>query len=402
MKCNTTVELELFDNVTKNVLWSKIINHPHGGPCEDCLLTGDLDVTVHLETLGSLELISPLVTMAGTINNTDICRFYHIDSALGADIDSSGAYKARLTQIDCICDPPAPDETYESQDYLVYKLCLDGLDVHYYFDDSATQVGPNIIAMILLDELNEHNIIDWLQDTTGPYGAGNSYGPSQFTPNALSDLMSDGYYGVVGGFSGDLTDQSQLTALFEHICDPQNSPKLISAYLKKTIDYWALGTVATGGTSSNVAEPGFDISDMSGVLGTLYNNGWANGNVGVHNDPQPSDRWNDAITNTSGTVHNILFTDVDRDSLTDEEKHIYDLRDEIKSVGSSISQHINILTGVVCNPMCVEFVESISAEIDKESTEFFMDESGRTAQFMDIDAYDAMYKISESRCPECD
>lgn len=261
-------------------------------------------------------------------------------------------------------NPQAPNE---QKQYLVYRLCNEeGTLVYFDQKPFEHQVTPDAISIILLSELEDRNIFDDLQeDPFFDIEPDSSYGLAQMTPQTLATLIDQDYYSV-SGYSGDINDSSQLQALADHIMTDSNTIAIISAYLQKTIDYWALGSEATGfGTrtdddneSGNIAQPGFDISDKPFVLATLYRRGWWNKEVGVHNNPGPDtdvfdeDRRFDLTT----SIQKILYgDDVDTNELTDEEKVIYDFKTEILRYGGAGSEYIKL-----CNE-CV--LLSVSAKV---------------------------------------
>lgn len=398
-KCTPNFKFELIDVVTKNVLQSFPVRQQNV-ECDVCVELSISSATLyHGHT-------PPYIEVIGTMGMQAFHEQYIILPELASDINSSRSYKIKLCKKECEC---VEEVVHDPQKYLIYKKCKDP-DIYYYVDDPITNVEPSTIALILLDELRKSDIVDWLQNQTGPYGAGNSYGPAQFTPNALSVLISDGYYNEVAGFSGDLTNQTQLTALFNHIVDPKNSAKMIFAYLRKTIDYWALGTIATNGKFSNdeskVAPVGFDISEMPSVLGTLYSAGWQNlagaGN-GVHNAPGASPRWEEAFSSDNlGTVFNILHHEefgnsLDPDSLTSAKRHIYDVRDDIKSVAGHRSEYVNVSTidNVVIG---AKLIKEETAGIDRNSDDYFIDANGYNSKYVDVDVSDATRYMSEFKC----
>ncbi len=398
-KCTPNFKIELFDTVTKNVLQSFPVRQ-QSVECDVCVEVALSSANVyHGHT-------PPYLEVSGELGSQGFYGQYIISKDLADDIHTSGAYRIRLKKYECEC---TEEVVHESREYLIYKKCK-GQDIYYYVDNPATDVETTTIALILLDELRQHDIIDWLQDQTGPYGADNSYGPAQFTPNTLSVLISDGYYNEVAGFSGDLTNQTQLTALFNHIVDPKNSAKMIFAYLRKTIDYWALGTIATNGKFSDdetkVAPVGFDISEMPSVLGTLYSAGWKNlagaGN-GVHNAPGASPRWEEAFSpDNVGIIYNILHHEdlgnsLNVDSLTSIERHIYNLRDDIKSVCGFRSEYVNVST-VDNTVIGAKLIKDQVAEIDRNSDDYFTDVNGYNSKYVDVDVSDASRYMSEFRC----
>lgn len=373
----------------------------------DCILCASLNITNAKLILAETRFSASYIDIEGTLEDTLFSERYIINSSVAIEMNTTDEYKIKLCKDECECKE---DIVHESRKYFVYKKCNSSSDINYYFDyvDANATVDPTIIALILLEELDEYNWIDGIQDLTGPYGKNTSYGPAQFTPATLATLISDEYYNSVPGFSGNLDAESQLTALFNHIIDPVNSAEMISAYLNKTIDYWALGTIATGGKFSNnesrKADPGFDISDMPSVLGTLYSAGWQNltgAANGVHNAPGASPRWADAFSTVNeAQIHLILFTDVDRDTLSDDEKLIYDIRGEINSAGGVILPYLNISSeeNIIIGVKCVDCSTGVDERIDRSSEDYFVDSSGNTSKYMNIDVTDNSRAITEFEC----
>ena len=155
------------------------------------------------------------------------------------------------------------------------------------------QVSPSLIAAILCDEITRRNFLDDVQDVLarrvilGGWKSKNlliklwrffsneelytqSFGLPQMNPETVSSLISAGYIKI-----DERRGFENLEFLLSVILDENQSPNLIAARLRQTIDHWKAG--------------GVDISQRDGVLATLYSIG-ITGERGVHPDVQANAR----------------------------------------------------------------------------------------------------------------
>jgi len=180
-------------------------------------------------------------------------------------------------------------------------------------------VDPVLVAAILYDELQNRGIEDIYQDhiaapdllwkegffeTLRAWGLGveigvatslknilegeapgrpyarvedQSFGMAQMNVGTVYDLVEEGYIDAPEGWAED-----QLDCSLSMLLDPSMAPMLIAARVKQTIDHWQDG--------------GQDISNRPEILGTLYSIG-LEGEKGVHDTPEPSDRGEDILDN---------------------------------------------------------------------------------------------------------
>jgi hypothetical protein len=408
MSCNATYDVELFDNVTKNVLWSESLTHTR----EECVgcIEGSISAIVY-------RCDNEFISLSGTIGGVDFIKTYPINSVLAEDIESSGAYKVRLKKTECECG--VVDE-YPEDDYFVYKVC--GSEFYYYMTDDLTgtidtselseeeqfaydlrtqiiaaarstqensnmPVNPLYIAMILIDELERKDWLDSAQETLADMGlvsVTQSYGPAQVQPQTLASLVTAGYYPSISGYSGDLSDADQKEAIYTEIMTDEKCPAIIAAYLQRSIDWWAKGSAATGGPpdGKNSADPGFDISERPWGLLTTY----AIGLTPVHDRPQGlANRWDD-------------FSEIQSKLNRIETK---------LGIPKGPARYVDLMPFTSSSSeafMCLEYVERRTERINKESGESFENSDGKTSMYLSSATVgnDALLKRAQSHCPECD
>ena len=103
-----------------------------------------------------------------------------------------------------------------------------------------------------------------------------------------------------------------------------------------------------------------------------------------------------------GIIYNILHHEdlgnsLNVDSLTSIERHIYNLRDDIKSVCGFRSEYVNVST-VDNTVIGAKLIKDQVAEIDRNSDDYFTDVNGYNSKYVDVDVSDASRYMSEFRC----
>ena len=417
MSCGAKFKIEVFDSEGDGESWEVDEEFRHDSEeCTQCMAKGlSFSVYRFCNKTGPFGIIK----FDGKISGEDFFRMYEIEEELATTIKESGTYKCRIKKVECTCDDPNLVE----DNYFVYKSCDENLgpkhldNLYFYINDDFKQnetspslteneqlvfnlkseilaaasgpedkpplVSPSTIALILLDEINRMDILDTLQDYWFVHQK-MSYGLSQMQPRTLAGLIDSGYYKSVSGYNGDLDAHSQRKALYSEITEDKNSPALIAAYMRQSIDHWAKGTSATNSkikAHQQPAEPGFDISEYPHVLATLY----ALGNhLPVHNNPGGLiGRWDDM-----GNVADMLYTINHKMGIPNAPSRFLDLK-PLNKQGISFK--------------CLEYVHRTSAKVDKTKSSIFTDKLGRRSVYMAPYSImgDPMFRRTQSQCPGC-
>ena len=416
MACGANFKIEVFNTSSKSAIWSTSVNFRHDSDlCEKCM-ANDLEFSVYDRKCTETDTNKGLIVFFGKIAEDDFFKIYEIDQQLVTEIKNSGNCTCKIKKIECTCD----EGNFPSDSYFVYKSCKENLYFYinddfdyspnpsglseneqtvyelksqimqegYSSSDNPPLVSPSTIALILLDELNRLDGWDTLQELQGNIPLvvfrNQSYGMSQMYPETLADLIDSGHYPPVSGYNGDVDSFFQKRSLYLEIMEDKNSPKLIGAFIRKSIEHWAKGTDGTNSKlkdGKNPAEAGFDISELHHVLATLYAKGYR---LPVHDNPGGlKNRW-DNIANTTS----MLYTINKKMGIPNAPARFIDIAPLGKD-GSSF--------------MCLEYNNKVQANVNKNSTSEFIDAEGRRSRYLApySVASDPMFRRTQSQCEMC-
>ena len=176
---------------------------------------------------------------------------------------------------------------------------------------AKNEISADLIAAIMLDELQRRDWLDniqdlesrWLNSTyTKPLKNFSrwllstwlkpiddiSLGPAQMKPTVVEDLIQEQLITKPENW-----DKHKIDITIKWLLDPQKSAELIGARLEQMVRHWAKG--------------GVDISNKPEILGTLYSIGLV-GQAGVNAHPRANERGEKIADELRIKVRQILAT----------------------------------------------------------------------------------------------